>query len=406
MIVRAVVGDDIYVAQGVDSLPKSRSFAGFRPKGLKYHPFCDDFGPMSLSSVVRFIEQLELEIEKNPGARIIYMIEPGKRNLTNAAFLLGAYMIIKLNMKAQDVSDHFDWIDDSLIEHYRDATFCQGTFHLKLEDCWQGLAKGKIRGWFDATVDGENRGMVHIDKYRHYNKQWNGDFHEVVPGKFIAFKGPKDLAGGARYHDDERGCRTFSPAAYADLFADDFNVAAVVRLNAAEYDSAAFAERGIAHHHLEFADCTCPPGRVVAAFLAAADAALATGGAVAVHCRAGLGRTGTLIAAYLMRSEGFTAREAMGWLRVMRPGSVIGEQQDYLCALESAFAAANAAPGAGPGVVALKRLSDAAPLGSSAAAGGRAQRESDSVARRVAEEVAAGAERRATGRSGRRLVRP
>mmetsp|Transcript_52774 Transcript_52774/g.138842 ORF Transcript_52774/g.138842 Transcript_52774/m.138842 type:complete len:148 (-) Transcript_52774:114-557(-) len=40
----------------------------------------------------------------------------------------------------------------------------------------------------------------------------------------------------------------------------------------------------------------------------------------------GLGRTGTLVAAYMMRYHGFTAREAMGWLRIMRPGSVMGEQ--------------------------------------------------------------------------------
>jgi cell division cycle 14 len=32
-----------------------------------------------------------------------------------------------------------------------------------------------------------------------------------------------------------------------------------------------------------------------------------------------------------MRRHGFTAREAMGWLRIMRPGSVIGEQQHFLC---------------------------------------------------------------------------
>ena len=45
--------------------------------------------------------------------------------------------------------------------------------------------------------------------------------------------------------------------------------------------------------------------------------------------------TGTLIAVRLTRSDGFSAREAMGWLRIMRPGSVIGEQQRFLCALES-----------------------------------------------------------------------
>ena len=37
-------------------------------------------------------------------------------------------------------------------------------------------------------------------------------------------------------------------------------------------------------------------------------------------------RTGTLIAVRLTRSDGFSAREAMGWLRIMRPGSILGEQ--------------------------------------------------------------------------------
>ena len=50
-----------------------------------------------------------------------------------------------------------------------------------------------------------------------------------------------------------------------------------------------------------------------------------------MHCKDGLGRTGTLIAIYMMLSHGFTARDAMGWLRIMRPGSVIGAQQRYLC---------------------------------------------------------------------------
>jgi hypothetical protein len=43
-------------------------------------------------------------------------------------------------------------------------------------------------------------------------------------------------------------------------------------------------------------------------------------GVVAVHCRSGLGRTGTLIGLWLMRHRGFAAREAIAWVRIVRPG--------------------------------------------------------------------------------------
>ncbi len=49
-----------------------------------------------------------------------------------------------------------------------------------------------------------------------------------------------------------------------------------------------------------------------------------------VHCKAGLGRTGVLICSYMIKHYGFSAEEAIGYIRVCRPGSVIGPQQHYL----------------------------------------------------------------------------
>ena len=46
--------------------------------------------------------------------------------------------------------------------------------------------------------------------------------------------------------------------------------------------------------------------------------------------QAGLGRTGVLICCYLMKHYCFTAEQAIAYIRVCRPGSVIGPQQTFL----------------------------------------------------------------------------
>ena len=47
-----------------------------------------------------------------------------------------------------------------------------------------------------------------------------------------------------------------------------------------------------------------------------------------MHCQDGLGRAGTRVALYMMKHHGFTAREAMGWLRIVRPGRCLDRERE------------------------------------------------------------------------------
>lgn len=76
-----------------------------------------------------------------------------------------------------------------------------------------------------------------------------------------------------------------------------------------------------------FIDGGVPSEQIIRQFLELSEA---DPGLIAVHCKAGLGRTGTLISMYLMKHYGFTSAEVIGYLRIMRPGSVLGPQQFFL----------------------------------------------------------------------------
>ena len=93
-----------------------------------------------------------------------------------------------------------------------------------------------------------------------------------------------------------------------------------------------FPSQGLAHLHLPVRDFAPPTQEQLARAVEFIREALDSAKPCAVHCGAGRGRTGTVVAAWLV-SRGLTASEAIAEVRRRRPGSVETEEHEESVAL-------------------------------------------------------------------------
>ncbi|MBI3831991.1 MAG: dual specificity protein phosphatase family protein [Planctomycetes bacterium] len=124
------------------------------------------------------------------------------------------------------------------------------------------------------------------------------------------------------------------PGSHAPLDDDlDFlrnqGIGAIVSLTEHPLDQMALEPFGFRYLHLPVEDFTAPTLPQIRAFIEFYEKAQAEKTPVVVHCAAGYGRTGTLLACVLVH-KGRTAAEAIEQLRQMRPHSIETTEQELM----------------------------------------------------------------------------
>lgn len=288
---------------------------------LLYWNFFLDFGPLNLGQLYRFCGALndKLQAQALKHKTIYFFCSSHPHQRTNAAFLISAWQVLYLGRSPDQAFQSVERFD---LEPFHDATPGVCTFRLGVHDCLCGLYKARHYGFF-------NFDRFDLAEYEYYEAVENGDLNWIVEGKIFAFAGPHD----AEANDAADGYRALPPEHFVPYFVRK-NVTLIIRLNKSYYNASKFTNIGADFADLYYLDGSNPPLRILKKFISLAEG---TKGAFGVHCKAGLGRTGTCIGCFLMKHYKFTAEEIIGWMRICRPGCVIGQQQHFLKYIEQSL---------------------------------------------------------------------
>jgi len=276
----------------------------------EYLPFFHDFGPVNLGVVYQFCKLITSKTsDPRLGSRVCtYYAESDGHRRTNASFLLGAYLVIMHGWTPEDATAVFESMGTGMLMGYKHALNMPSRFRLSVLDCLRGIKKAMDAKWFDME-------SFDLDRYALLENPAQFDLHQICP-KFLAFRGPD--SGDPRFHSPDRNCELFV----------SMGVSAVIRLNATDgYDSSIFVSKGIQVLEVRLGSTKVPSAADIDKFLEICDA---HEGMIAVHCTGGRGRTATMLGVWMMRRQGWSARDAIAWIRIVRPGSILGAQQEFL----------------------------------------------------------------------------
>ncbi|KAL4928476.1 phosphoprotein phosphatase CDC14 [Aspergillus undulatus] len=310
---------------------------------LLYNSFHADFGPLHIGHMYRFAVHFHdlLGHPANQDRAVVFYSRTDARSRANAACLVACYMVLIQSWPPHLALAPIAQADPPYMP-FRDAGYSQADFILNIQDVVYGVWRAKEQGLCGLRD-------FSLEEYEKFERVDMGDFNWISP-QFLAFASPQHQPVAPISRDTPEFAAL--PSTISELHASKLplafknvlehfatrDIGLVVRLNSELYSPSYFTALGISHIDMIFEDGTCPPLPLVKKFIKMAHEMITVRHkAIAVHCKAGLGRTGCLIGAYLIYRYGFTANEVIAFMRFMRPGMVVGPQQHWLHLNQGSF---------------------------------------------------------------------
>ncbi len=153
---------------------------------------------------------------------------------------------------------------------------------------------------------------------------------------------PGNSAGprGFVWIEEGRLAATPQPGVSADVDYDlsllkGVGVTTLITLTERDFPQESLARHGLTNLHLPVADRKAPTAAEMDVLVSRMRELLERGEVLAVHCLAGLGRTGTILAAYLVKEKGLSAQVALNQVRRFNRQFVQSDdQEDFLTEYE------------------------------------------------------------------------
>lgn len=299
-------------------------------KNVSFEPISRENGPSTLPQIQAFFNVLKDKLTKiNKQIHICCSLVSESR--LNLIFLICAFIIIEsdfldnflknsqnLTNKSRPPTNHkklpdydhplslFEGIYPK-IEDYNDIT--NSTFTITIEDALNGLVRAHKNKWFDIS-------RFDPEFYNFYLATENGFMTWIVPDRLLIMSSPS---------------MADTPLLFDMLpLLRKWNIRTIVNFTSESRGFEDLQRVGIENVTLNVPQDSLPSMEDTQKFIEICD----RGRPVAICSMNGLGRGPMFAALWIAHSFGFPPKEAIGWVRIARQGSIYGVQQDFILRMD------------------------------------------------------------------------